>query len=56
MSDNKWACEYCTYENFPSGIKCTMCGGPRPFEDIYRLHRGPAVDAGASLDNCSSLR
>ncbi|KAF5304182.1 hypothetical protein FQR65_LT08076 [Abscondita terminalis] len=43
MSENnkaKWSCEYCTYENFPSSQKCTMCRGPRPFhsEDIYRLH------------------
>ncbi|CAG9856836.1 unnamed protein product [Phyllotreta striolata] len=39
-SDKKWACEYCTYENYPSAIKCTMCRGPKPFvnEDIYRLH------------------
>ncbi|KAJ3643383.1 hypothetical protein Zmor_026097 [Zophobas morio] len=39
-SDAKWACEYCTYENYPSSIKCTMCRGPKPFvsEDIYRLH------------------
>jgi ubiquitin thioesterase ZRANB1 len=21
----KWPCEYCTYENYPSAIKCTMC-------------------------------
>lgn len=42
MSDlePKWTCEYCTYENFPSSVKCTMCRGPRPFvsEDIYQLH------------------
>lgn len=43
MSDpveQKWICEYCTYENYPSSIKCTMCRGPRPYvsEDIYRLH------------------
>lgn len=39
-SETKWSCEYCTYENFPSSLKCTMCRGPRPFvsEDIYRLH------------------
>jgi ubiquitin thioesterase ZRANB1 len=39
-TDAKWACEYCTYENYPSSIKCTMCRGPKPFvsEDIYRLH------------------
>lgn len=35
----KWACEYCTYENFPSSIKCTMCRGPKPFlnKDIFSL-------------------
>lgn len=39
-SETKWSCEYCTYENFPSTAKCTMCRGPRPFvsEDIFRLH------------------
>ncbi|XP_006630477.1 ubiquitin thioesterase ZRANB1 [Lepisosteus oculatus] len=26
----KWACEYCTYENWPSAIKCTMCRAHRP--------------------------
>lgn len=38
-SDKKWACEYCTYENFPSALKCTMCRAPRPFvkEDIYHI-------------------
>ncbi|CAH0556130.1 unnamed protein product [Brassicogethes aeneus] len=38
-SEAKWTCEYCTYENFPSSIKCTMCRGSRPFvsEDIYRI-------------------
>lgn len=25
----KWACDYCTYENWPSAIKCTMCRAPR---------------------------
>lgn len=36
----KWICEYCTYENYPSSLKCTMCRGHKPFgsEDIYRLH------------------
>ncbi|CAH2005090.1 unnamed protein product [Acanthoscelides obtectus] len=39
-SEKKWVCEYCTYENYPSSIKCTMCRGPKPFvsEDIYSLH------------------
>lgn len=43
MSDTqqpKWICEYCTYENYPSSIKCTMCKGAKPYvsEDIYQLH------------------
>ncbi|XP_016401621.1 ubiquitin thioesterase zranb1-B [Sinocyclocheilus rhinocerous] len=25
----KWSCEYCTYENWPSAIKCTMCRAQR---------------------------
>uniref|UniRef100_A0A1I8PCM3 ubiquitinyl hydrolase 1 n=1 Tax=Stomoxys calcitrans TaxID=35570 RepID=A0A1I8PCM3_STOCA len=35
----KWICDYCTYENFPSAIKCTMCKGVKPMvnEDIFRL-------------------
>lgn len=34
----KWMCEYCTYENFQSSLKCTMCKGPKPLlnEDIFR--------------------
>lgn len=38
--ESKWSCEYCTYENFPSSLKCTMCRGPKPFvsEDIYQIH------------------
>lgn len=44
MSDTqqqpKWICEYCTYENYPSSVKCTMCRGAKPYtsEDIYQLH------------------
>ncbi|XP_019877265.1 ubiquitin thioesterase trabid [Aethina tumida] len=39
-SEAKWSCEYCTYENYPSSLKCTMCRGAKPFvsEDIYRIH------------------
>lgn len=39
-NETKWICEYCTYENYPSSLKCTMCRGHKPFgsEDIYRLH------------------
>lgn len=37
--DAKWECEYCTYENFQSSLKCTMCRGSKPLlnEDIFRL-------------------
>uniref|UniRef100_A0A8B9JXY2 ubiquitinyl hydrolase 1 n=1 Tax=Astyanax mexicanus TaxID=7994 RepID=A0A8B9JXY2_ASTMX len=30
----KWSCEYCTYENWPSAIKCTMCRAQRPTAPI----------------------
>ncbi|XP_018319117.1 ubiquitin thioesterase trabid [Agrilus planipennis] len=54
-SEQKWVCEYCTYENFPSSIKCTMCRGPKPFisEDIYRLHDNDEKSVPSS--NLSSL-
>lgn len=37
--DEKWFCEYCTYENFQLSLKCTMCKGQKPLlnEDIFRL-------------------
>ncbi|XP_028422670.1 ubiquitin thioesterase ZRANB1 isoform X2 [Perca flavescens] len=31
----KWACDYCTYENWPSAVKCTMCRAPKS--------RGPII-------------
>ncbi|XP_060527557.1 ubiquitin thioesterase trabid isoform X2 [Cylas formicarius] len=58
-SDKKWACEYCTYENYPSAIKCTMCRGPKPFDNIYRIHgdkTAQPVDAGGSIDNKSKAK
>uniref|UniRef100_A0A8C1N160 RanBP2-type domain-containing protein n=1 Tax=Cyprinus carpio TaxID=7962 RepID=A0A8C1N160_CYPCA len=30
----KWSCEYCTYENWPSAVKCTMCRAQRPSATI----------------------
>ncbi|XP_014222757.1 ubiquitin thioesterase trabid isoform X1 [Trichogramma pretiosum] len=38
-AESKWTCEYCTYKNYPSSMKCTMCRGVKPLfgEDIYRL-------------------
>lgn len=39
MSDHdddgkKWSCVYCTYENWPSAVKCTLCRGPKPTQLI----------------------
>ncbi len=58
----KWTCEYCTYENFPSALKCTMCRGAKPLisEDIYKLRDESRVqDTDAStkmVENCGSWR
>ncbi|KAI5694083.1 hypothetical protein M8J75_010411 [Diaphorina citri] len=45
----KWKCRLCTYENFPSAIRCTMCReervGTSLNSDIYQL----AYAAGPSL-------
>ena len=48
-SQSKWTCEYCTYENWPSSLKCTMCRGTKPLlgEDIYRL-RDPSPQRSSS--------
>ncbi|XP_070160682.1 ubiquitin thioesterase trabid [Polyergus mexicanus] len=48
-TEQKWICEYCTYENWPSSLKCTMCRGAKPLlgEDIYRL-RDPSPQRGSS--------
>ena len=39
-SKKKWMCEYCTYSNWQSSTKCTMCRGKKPVilcssENIY---------------------
>ncbi|XP_071793206.1 ubiquitin thioesterase zranb1-like [Asterias amurensis] len=36
MTDDhkKWTCEYCTYNNWPSAIKCTLCQARRPVQYI----------------------
>lgn len=48
-TQSKWNCEYCTYENWPSSLKCTMCRGTKPLlgEDIYRL-RDPSPQRSSS--------
>lgn len=46
---SKWACEYCTYENWPSAIKCTMCRAQRPSRGAIITEEpfksSPALDA-----------
>ncbi|XP_075999641.1 ubiquitin thioesterase ZRANB1 isoform X2 [Genypterus blacodes] len=49
----KWACDYCTYENWPSASKCTMCRaqrsrGPIITEEPYKI--SPSLDAGLEWD------
>ncbi|KAM4716230.1 ubiquitin thioesterase ZRANB1 [Anableps anableps] len=49
----KWACDYCTYENWPSAVKCTMCRAPRLMgpiitEEPYR--NGPELDPSPEWD------
>ncbi|KAK0146033.1 Ubiquitin thioesterase Zranb1 [Merluccius polli] len=43
----KWVCDYCTYENWPSAIKCTMCHAQRPSGPIITEEphsHSPGVD------------
>lgn len=70
ISQQKWTCEYCTYENFPNALKCTMCRGAKPIsfgEDIFRIHKnepsptnaaGPCINENSlkwSCDVCTFL-
>ncbi|XP_056893051.1 ubiquitin thioesterase ZRANB1 isoform X2 [Takifugu flavidus] len=62
----KWVCDYCTYENWPSAIKCTMCRaqrsrGPIITEEPYKLSSdldpslewgSPRTESGSSLLIC----
>lgn len=50
----KWICDYCTYENWPSAIKCTMCRaqrsrGPIITEEPYK--HGPDRDSALEWDS-----
>lgn len=50
----KWVCDYCTYENWPSAIKCTMCRaqrsrGPIITEEPYK--NSPDLDASLEWDS-----
>lgn len=52
----KWACEYCTYENYQASKKCVLCHAPRPLQvitdlenaeqDIYRVAELAEKNAG----------
>lgn len=46
---DKWVCEYCTFENYASSLKCTMCRGSKPLlnEDIFRL--SPVTESSSNL-------
>lgn len=37
-ADSKWLCEYCTYANYPSALKCVMCCCEKTSLDIFRLN------------------
>lgn len=53
----KWACEYCTYENWPSAIKCTMCRAQRPSATIITeepFKSSPSVDGSREWDPTST--
>ncbi|KAF7705665.1 hypothetical protein HF521_020951 [Silurus meridionalis] len=54
----KWACEYCTYENWPSAIKCTMCRAQRPGSAIMdgSEHCGVSGTGGLIICPDSSAR
>ncbi len=49
----KWVCDYCTYENWPSAVKCTMCRaqrsrGPIITEEPYK--NSPDLDSSLEWD------
>ncbi|XP_039291537.1 ubiquitin thioesterase trabid [Nilaparvata lugens] len=64
-SVQKWTCEYCTFANFPSALKCTMCRGAKPLlnENIFRLRDEGSASSGSSAyewptaaEECSNSR
>ncbi|KAK7918802.1 hypothetical protein WMY93_010086 [Mugilogobius chulae] len=54
MSENKWPCDYCTYENWPSAVKCTMCRAPRPTPVIHEDPFRPGRDLGSDPVVCGT--
>ncbi|XP_037730384.1 ubiquitin thioesterase trabid [Drosophila subpulchrella] len=51
----KWKCEICTYENYPSSLKCTMCQASKPLlnEDIFRL--SPAQESSCAAEEAAAV-
>ncbi|XP_034049596.1 ubiquitin thioesterase Zranb1 [Thalassophryne amazonica] len=50
----KWACDYCTYENWPSAVKCTMCRAQRLIGPIITeepFENEPALDPNLEWDS-----
>lgn len=62
--NRKWPCEYCTYLNWPSAIKCTLCRASRPAipaEDIYKLaerqqQSSLTVSSAIGIDDASNVQ
>ncbi|XP_021371866.1 ubiquitin thioesterase ZRANB1-like [Mizuhopecten yessoensis] len=60
----KWACEYCTYENYPVTTRCTLCHAHRPpsfitdrhneEQDIYKMAATMGQNKEGSSSNLSS--
>lgn len=50
-------CEYCTYANYPSSLKCTMCQGSKPLlnEDIFRLNRNTTTACTTSTSDIGTI-
>ena len=40
-SNQKWSCEYCTYDNWPATKKCTLCRAPKPLRYICEDVQAP---------------
>ncbi|CAH1783090.1 unnamed protein product [Owenia fusiformis] len=38
-ADEKWNCEYCTYQNFAASKRCTLCRAPKQLQYINEAER-----------------
>lgn len=46
---NKWTCDYCTYANYPSALKCVMCQSEKTSLDIFRLNSKNLAESSQNL-------